>query len=450
MKIIAIISIVVLYSCHPSGNAENSMVWNKVGEMKSVGPIEHGIPVYDETSVSYNYDGKTLLNVKLNKPVVIDSADKEEGWGFFQFPKIAFNPVGKLVVQWNMATDAVDSYGKAGYQRAESPDGGKTWHPIEKTIEPAYGLKLGNGDYLQIHRPRALDVAKLTLPTAIDSGKIRPGRAFKYYRSNELPEELQGVYFYRLRAKGTKWELEHSSLYDPQAVRYTDNKLFPVMWSGDMRVDEDKTLYAGVYPGFYEDTDGKVKTSGVFFYRSNDNGKSWAIQGRIPYQPDLNIEPHADKRKVLGFTEPAFEILKDGSFICIMRTSDGILGNSPMYFTRSTDKGVTWSRPVAFTKSGVKPRIIELDNGVSVLAAGRPGVQLRFSYGGKGEQWTDPFEMLPFDTNKIKEAVTCGYPDLVVTGRDRFLIVYSDFKYKNYKGEIRKGIKVREVVVTPP
>src|SRR5690606_21200801 len=152
--------------------------------------------------------------------------------------------------------------------------------------------------------------------------------------------------------------------------------------------------YAGTYPGFHKEPDGKVKASGVFFYRSVNNGQTWEIQGRIPYHPDVTLDSNGNKRKVLGFTEPAFEILQDGSFICIMRTSDG-MGYSPMYISRSVDKGTTWSKPLVFTQSGVLPRVLQLQNGVTVLASGRPGVQLRFSNDGIGGNWTDPFEMLP-------------------------------------------------------
>jgi hypothetical protein len=38
---------------------------------------------------------------------------------------------------------------------------------------------------------------------------------------------------------------------------------------------------------------------------------------------------------------------------------------------------------------------------------------------------------------------------LLATGPDRFLIIYSDFKYPTPTGERRKAIKVREVIVIP-
>lgn len=212
----------------------------------------------------------------------------------------------------------------------------------------------------------------------------------------------------------------------------------------------DGSLIAGIYPGFLIGKDGVADPkSGVFFYRSTDGGRSWRIQGRIPYRGDLNADAEADKRS--GFSEPSFEILKDGTFLCVMRTTDGI-GNGPMYASYSKDMGKTWARPQAIANAGVLPKLLQLDNGVVVMASGRPGVQLRFST--NGETWSDAFEMMPFTTDLASEmtwkgAVSCGYTELLAIGRDRFLSVFSDFKYKTTDGEIRKAIKVREITVKP-
>ena len=116
-----------------------------------------------------------------------------------------------------------------------------------------------------------------------------------------------------------------------------------------------------------------------------------------------------------------------------------------MYISRSTDQGVTWTRPEIMTPSGVLPRLLQLENGVVVMSSGRPGVQLRFSTDGRS--WTDPTEMMPY--KDYNDQVSCGYTGLLETGPDRFLVVYSDFKYLNEVKEERKAIKVREVVVTP-
>ena len=96
---------------------------------------------------------------------------------------------------------------------------------------------------------------------------------------------------------------------------------------------------------------------------------------------------------------------------------------------------------------GVLPRLLRLTNEIVALNSGRPGVPLCFCADGRGRTWTQPIELLPYPDEK--DAVFCGYTSLLATGPDRFLIVYSDFKYRNAAGEIRRAIKVREVTVRP-
>jgi len=288
--------------------------------------------------------------------------------------------------------------------------------------------------------PPALKVEELQLPKPLSK------KGIALYKHSEIPEVLKGLYLKRLPKGGTFWITEHVVVDDPQAVRYTMSGLFPLVWWGDMHIATDGSIIAGIYPGFYLNEKGVVDPSGILFYRSIDEGHTWKIQGRIPYAPDLKTDPNGDKRLAFGFTEPGFEILSDGTFLCVMRSTDSFVTKSPMYLSRSADLGVTWTKPQTFTRAGVLPRLLQLKNGVIVLASGRPGVQLRFCMDGKGQKWTDPFEMLPFKNEK-ESAVSCGYTELLATGPDRFLLIYSDFKYHNQDNEIRKAIKVREVRV---
>lgn len=406
--------------------------------------IKHGIPVYDASNINYKQSGKTILNVRLGEPVVIDVATKPQKWGYFQFPNIHRTSDGLMVASWHMAADAVSSYGKGESGVAVSKDSGKTWNPPSGESISGGGVELSNGDHIQIYTPLAVDVEELQLPDPIGSSKENYGRNFVYYKMSELPEELQGVYLKRMVKGGDSWINEHASLNDPSAVRYTDSGLFPVVWWGDMNVAPDGSVLAGIYPGFYLNKNYEVPPSGVLFYRSKDNGHSWDKQGVIPYQPDLRTDPNGNKRAALGYTEPASILLSNGTYLCVMRTTDG-LGNSPMYLSHSRDMGATWTKPSTFARFGVLPKLLQLDNGVIVLASGRPGMQVRFSIDGKGEEWTDPFEMLPFEYSK--DAVSCGYPDIIASGPNKFLLIYSDFKYKNEMGQIRKAIKVREITV---
>ena len=427
-----------LYGCINSNEAR--LIWDERSQTKEIG-IKQGIPVYEESNVDYKRNGDIILKIKLDEPVIVSIASKPEEWGFFQFPSIyRSQDNGELVAKWNMATDAVESYGKGGHGFAISRDGGKIWTSIGGELPVGGGLLLPNGEQIQIYTPPALKVEELQLPKPLSN------KGTTLYKLSEIPEVLQGMYLKRLAKGETSWTTEHELVEDPQAVRYTISGMFPLVWWGDLRIASDSSIIAGIYPGFYLNEKGNVDPSGVLFYRSTDGGRKWKIRGRIPYEYNLEKDPNGDKRLSTGFTEPGFEILLDGTFLCVMRTSDGY-GNSPMYITRSVDDGITWLRPKSLTSAGVLPRLLQLENGVIVLASGRPGVQLRFSTDGKGEKWTDSFEMFPFENEN--ETVSCGYTELLATGPDRFLLIYSDFKYRNEVGTIRKAIKVREVIVTP-
>lgn len=404
-----------------------------------------GIPCYRGVSLDYDRPGKPSLKVQMGEPVVVAVASRPEKWGFFQFPGITRWEDGTLCASWSMAADSIVSYGSGASGAAVSNDGGKTWGPL-RGPRGVSGLLLPNGDRITVTTPKARKIEDLKLPKAAGAAIPSYGKTGPLlYRLTELPPELRVVCLNRL-AKGAKsWAPEQAALDDPQALRYSTQGLFPIVWWGDVRVAADGSVIAGIYPGYRLRDDGSVDPKGgVFFYRSTDNGHSWRIQGRIPYQPDLTADPPAHRRG--GYTEPAFEILADGSFLCVMRTTDGV-GIGPMYASRSSDLGKTWTKPEVIARSGVLPRLLRLENGVVVLSSGRQGVQLRFCTDGKGKTWTDPFEMLPYKDDK--DEVSCGYTHLLAAGPDRFLLIYSDFRYTNEAGEVRKAIKVREVTVTP-
>ncbi len=412
-----------------------------------------GIAAYTDARFDYK-DDASKFKIHFKEPVVVGVASKPEKWGYFQFPNISRRIDGVIQAKWNMARDAIEAYGEDTHGVAISSDNGRSFR-LADSAETTGTIVLPNGDRLEVYTPRALKESELKLPKPIGQGLENYRKSnFTFYKLHDLPENLNGIYFKRLKKGKKEWKLERATLIDDHAARYSLAGLIPILFWGDMRVAKDGSLIAGIYPGFFIDEKGNVDPRmGAFFYRSVDNGHTWKLQGRIPYYGDVRGDSSAAKR--MGYTEPAFEILQDGTFLCVLRTTDGA-GVGPMYASYSRDMGKTWTQPQIITPNGVLPRLLQLKNGVTVMSSGRPGVQVRFSTDNNGIKWSKPFEMLPYAAGNLKRElnggsaqVSCGYTGLLPLDKNRFLIIYSDFNFKNANGEIRKAIKVREVQVSP-
>lgn len=401
-----------------------------------------GIPINGQTIIDYKRDENSILKIGFSDTIIVDVADKDYGWGEFQFPNLYRNLDNDIVATWSMGEDAVTAYGKDKIGIKKSYDNGRTWQ-VGNNEEIYGGIQAPNGDLIAIYTPQALKIADLQLGEPLFSLIESYGRKMTFYDYDKLPKELKGIYLKRLEKGQKEWIVKQASLNDSAMVRQADSGWFPVVWWGDMKVTPDNYLTAVTYPSFYKQGDS-VSISQIVSYDSYDNGYSWSLAGKIPYYYDTILDKNGLKRKSWGYTEPAFEILQNGTYISVLRTADGH-GNSPMYVSYSYDKGNNWSLPQVVTPSGVLPRLLQLKNGVLVMSSGRPGVQLRFSIDGNGKEWTNAFEMLPYED---EEAVTCGYTGLLPLDCNSFLIIYSNFKYL-ISGNNRKAIVVRKITIDP-
>lgn len=406
--------------------------------------IHEGYVSQREETVLLKKGRNTIARIHLSEPVVVAQAEQEEKWGYFQFPSIGRAEDGTLIVSWQMNADSHKAYGISSGREIGpmvSKDGGKNWKPKDRDyhlFSRGYNVKITDGRVLQIMTPKSKDICKYKdFPNPV----LAEGNT-TYYLENQLPEDLRGAY---LQYEGSDNSVDyfHADLIDPGLLRTAIEGLMPVIWWGNIAQLSDGALVAGVYPTHYLEKNGEVIKGSVSFYRSDDMGKTWNIVGKIPFVAD----GIADKRsKDKAYEEPAFEVLTDGTFLCVMRTGS----TSPMYKTISKDQGKTWSKPEPFTPNGVKPTLLRLNNGVIVLASGRPGVQLRFCLEGDGQKWTDPIEMIPYMDIRGKYEVwanSCGYTSILSADNNSFYFVYSDFKSKNENGELRKAIIFRKLTI---
>ena len=159
----------------------------------------------------------------------------------------------------------------------------------------------------------------------------------------------------------------------------------------------------------------------TFIVRSTDKGKTFELVWI--FGPGIDGKPVGDE----GFNEPDVEVLTNGDILCIMRTGS----STPMYQSRSTDGGRTWSEPVPVGWQGVKPHLRLLSNGVLACSAGRglyghPQItHAMFSIDGTGKVWEYPFA---FHTG-----AGCSYTSNME--RDgKFYVVYSHSSFTKPAG----------------
>lgn len=404
--------------------------------------IHEGYVSQKEETILVKKGKKTVAKVHLSEPVMVAMADKEEMWGYFQFPGIAIAEDGALVVNWQMNKDSHEAYGKkSGREQVPmmSRDKGMTWVEWDMksfALGGNYYVRQKNGNILEIYTPKAKDIREyIDFPDPIGEDGEK-----SYYSLESLPKDLQNIYF-NLWYADRRSKFIISSLYDPGLLRYALGNLMPIVWWENIKEMDDNTLIAGVYPCYYKNKGKGTIYETVSFYQSSDEGKSWKIVGKIPF----DVEKSLDRNGVKSFDEPVFEVLKDSSLLCVMRTGS----SAPMYKSFSKDFGKSWSQPVAFTPNGVKPSLKRLKNGVLVLASGRPGIQVRFSLDGLGDEWTAPIDMIPFmnSNGTYNRDVSCGYASIWESGENSIYLVYSDFTTSKKEGMTRKSIWFRKVEV---
>lgn len=152
---------------------------------------------------------------------------------------------------------------------------------------------------------------------------------------------------------------------------------------------KDGTLIAGAYGWWKGDEEYSMlekyvpemnlyKTR-VWVVGSKDRGKTWQTLGTPGYWPELGEE---------GMGEPGLTELANGDLLMVLRNGEW---GKPIFQTRSTDGGRTWTKPQKLPATGVWPTPCLLSNGMLVIAVGRgrpPHYHLWVSLDGRGEKWT--------------------------------------------------------------
>ena len=353
-------------------------------------------------------------------------------------------------MSFHVEADSATAYGLP-LAHAASADGGQTWTllPREQPADGAAGstdaaVQLPNGDRLQAKPLRSLPVAGLKLPAAPLAVYTSYGQQRSVYRVEDLPEACAaGWILRRLPAGATQWVEERATVRLPGEVRTVSEGVIPLPWLFPQFVVAPNGSLLAVNYTLRRIADGRFQEKcPVTILRSTDAGRTWDLWSEILYAPDSKADSKAAARE--GFTEPYLLFMPDGSALCLLRTTDGE-GVGPMYWTRSTDDGRTWTKPAVFDDLGVWPQMLTLINGVTLAVYGRPGLYVRATADPAGRRWDDRVTVVK---PGAVHTDTCSYAALLPLGDDTALIAFSEFNLAGAEGKPCKGIRVRTVKAT--
>lgn len=377
------------------------------------------------------------VKLGLGKPVVVAQARPGmQKWGYCQFPAVERLPDGTIHVTYNNADDSPTAYGTEG-KHAISQDEGKTFTLLDKPPLTG-GVLLPSGDMIRPKTLPSLDPATMELPEPTLLTPEFYGQRWIIYDQRVIPQKYSGFPIERLKKGAGEWQTEIKYVDVPHIARYIANGVFPHQMLWGMHLAPDGALWAIAYPFMLTDK-GTAENQPVFL-TSTDGGETFQWRSSIPYQPLPEHDQNADKR--VGWGEPEIAFLPDGSIICLIRTENGIdPGFAPLYITRSTDNGHSWSKPAFYDQLGVWPRILCLENGVTLSCYGRPGLYLRASADPAGLVWDERVTVVP---PGVPNTETCAYASLLALGPNKALMVYSDFQYPN-----ADGVPVKTILAVP-
>jgi len=302
----------------------------------------------DNTAAPTVYD-LGAVQVEVGKPFVINQSDTQRCW----FP-VLLTHIGetKLLLLHTTCADSVDAIkstdkvAKVAYLVTE--DGGHTWSdPVPRTEFPCPWIRLRDGTFIGV----------------VDY----PDYVNEHVASFRICTSRDGVQF----------EMSPGTV-DGSPHKFTKGtKSFcGMIFCRSMIEALDGSLVAQMYGRFEGDTLDRS-----ILVRSTDRGKTWKYYSTIAYDPTVGGE---------GLNEPCMVRLANHRLFCFMRNESG----RPMFRSRSTDDGVTWSKPDRmpdkYASMSVQPDLTLMHSGILACSAGRPKCQLAFCTDSDGTSWTDP------------------------------------------------------------
>ncbi len=451
-------------------------------------PERLATPTAERPSITFKKNGKTYRLAAGKERVIVRGIRPEEQlWGPYQFPR-PYNLGDRIVVSVHIADDNISSYG-AQNRWFETRDEGQTWSEVDPGVGGQCGVTLANGDKLTFPPESAIDVSNYKiesyeqrLPTTNYIVKASPntfpipdgvtswmgGLTIYAFNADRCPDGFDKKVWHGklLRSGATEAvdvDVEVDWPYLTRVVHASGSKkviksIFP---RGNLKRGPDGALWVSAFSGEGH-IDPETKQYSPYYsaelFRSTDEGKSFQRVAHMEYPADGHYYPYASG----GFSDSDYEFTPDGSMLWFFRSNwYGSTGEewSPMYYSRSTDRGKTWSKPLKFSPLGTLPRLCSLKNKFMLVCYARPGMFVKVCLDDSGIEWSEPLVLMtPGDRSKLANKVVnppkfhdwdgaCNNPELLALDENRALFFYSDFYYPDEDGIKRKTILCRELKI---
>ena len=430
------------------------------------------------------------LSLGKESVVVRGMRPEEYLWGPYQFPR-PYRVGDRIIVSVHVEEDDIYNAGKTA-RWFESVDGGVCWEEISPSVAAECGLKLPNGDkiYFPVESGLVLAgytvtpvgmqtpdydfserAAEKTLPVQDGMTFFHDGSIIKAYDADRLPKSISKKEWHILRTISgngnvvrenvkVEWPyLTRVVIFHPGESVGTLKSIQPrgtpklgpdgAVWVSAFSGEGHLNPYNGQYSPYYS----------AEIFRSDDGGKTFRLRGHMEYEADGKKYPYQSG----GFSDSDFEFMPDGSIVWFLRSTWAAYTGKewgPMYYSRSTDSGYTWTKPKVFSEVGILPRLCTLKCGVTLLCYARPGLYVTACNDGCGLKWSKALVVMKAENrsglaNRPTEHPVwhewdgaCGNPEIIPLDDNSALLFYGDFYYPDAEGVRRKTILCRKIIVS--
>ena len=418
--------------------------------------------------------------------VILRGIRPEEGmWGPYQFAT-PYDCGNKIAVSIHVGEDSFRTYVDEKIWM-ESHDGGETWQRTTREVIADCGLELPNGDKVTFPRVSAkpLDGYELTPFTRLtpgtdfgvkaEAGKLpqqdgvtsHGGTVIRAYKAERLPSPLDEKKWYMVRKTvDGKVSEEYCDLDWPYLTRvvFTEdgrNYMKGIFPTGVPKIGPDGAVWITAFSGegHLDPKNGQYSPYySAELFRSTDNCHSFIRYAHMEYPADGDKYPYLSG----GFSDNEIAFFDDGSICWFFRSawySSTKRPWAPMYWSRSTDMGKTWSAPEEFSFTGVYPSLCRLDCGATLLCFARPGMFVTACRNSDSTKWIEPVEIVtPGDRSALanvhKDEIdfhdwegACDNAVLLAIDDNSALIFNTDFYYPDENGVKRKTVYCRKITV---